>query len=414
MSWDCAVWHSNSVKNKEDVYVIITSRKDVFEEFQKEVYSAEQIKQFEQELNILQPAYNQQKRKEMLEKWAVEKGCKWIKDKELRNFVFNFISIPKNLPTPLSIHDFVESTINTADLLELKEKILNYSGSAEKAFADEIIGLYKSGRKDRVLFLSLIFISENIEVNLVMNEYNKMKRENYEDFEKILKEEYRVTEKAYFQKSLQFSHPSYSESIKYILKNPGCNNIFWEVADDLLNYNENFHVRSVVAEELGKISDSRAIQPLINALNDPSSIVRDEAARSLEKIGDLQALESFIKALDDSNSVVRNRAARALGKISDSHAAPYLIKILEDQNSDMRSEAAEALGKIGNIKSVPSLLKALKDPSIIVQSKAVNALEEIGVLQGVQPLINTLNDPDPRVRKIVDEILERIKNFKSR
>ena len=47
-------------------------------------------------------------------------------------------------------------------------------------------------RKDRVLFLSLIFISEKLEFEIIKEVYHRMKDENYEDFEFILNEEYRV------------------------------------------------------------------------------------------------------------------------------------------------------------------------------------------------------------------------------
>lgn len=220
----------NSVKNKKYVFVIITSRKDVFEEFGKECYSVEQIKNFEEELNVIKPSYGVEKRKKILEEWANEKGCKWLKDEKLKDIVFKSLEKETTLPTPLSIYDFVIATINVNSGRELKQKIENYSRGAGKSFADEIKGLYASGRKDRILFLSFVFVSENFEVNFVKQEYERLKEKDFEDFEKILSEEYRVKES---EGQLRFSHPSYSEALSYVLEDAGCRRIFCNVLKEL-------------------------------------------------------------------------------------------------------------------------------------------------------------------------------------
>jgi hypothetical protein len=265
----------NTVKNNEDVYVIITSRKDVFEEFEKESYSVEQINKFEQELNILRPVYNTEKRREMLEKWATEKDCKWLNYEKLKEFVFKSIEIKNNLQTPLSIYDFVESTINIIDLDEIKKNISEYSKIPAEAFADEIKGLYDSGHIDRIIFLSLVFILEPIIVDFVHKQYDKIKKDYYEEFEDILEKEYRVKNVGGFDESifdseyfyteshlvkkagnfdksifdtesyLAFAHPSYSESAKYAIKHSGFKNIFSEVLIQLSHINIETIISSV-------------------------------------------------------------------------------------------------------------------------------------------------------------------------
>ncbi|PKP60424.1 MAG: hypothetical protein CVT88_03150, partial [Candidatus Altiarchaeales archaeon HGW-Altiarchaeales-1] len=226
----------NSVKNTKDCYVIITSRKDVFEKFKEESYSIEEIEKFEKELNIMAPSYSYDKRKEILEKWAEEKGCKWLKDEKLRNIVFDFIGDKGKLPVPHNIHDFVEATIEINDETELRKKIKVYSQEGEKAFADEITGLYKSDRKDRMLFLSFILVSENFEKEFIKQEYENLKEENFEDFEKILKEEYRVIPTIWGvgeKEILKFAHPSYSQAIPYVLEDVVCRKIFCNVLKEL-------------------------------------------------------------------------------------------------------------------------------------------------------------------------------------
>ena len=272
----------NSVQNKKDVFVVITSRKDVFEEFEKECYSVEEIKEFEKELNILKPSYDYKKRKEILEKWAEEKGCEWFGDENLKKVVFDSLKNKGTLATPLSIHDFVGATIKIENEKELRQEIDRYSQGVEIAFADEIKGLYDSGRKDRVLFLSFIFVSEYFEVDFVEKEYEKLKGENFEDFERILKEEYRVKiveegfeeplmdiyedeqgnivmdEKGYewrvYREMLMFSHPSYPNALTHMLEHSGCRNIFCKVLKELANKKDDITISAVACSIVKKIN----------------------------------------------------------------------------------------------------------------------------------------------------------------
>ncbi|MCD4800282.1 MAG: hypothetical protein K8R01_01660 [Methanococcoides sp.] len=231
----------NSIENKTDVYSIITSRKDVFEQFEKESYSVEEIRRFEQQLNIIKPSYDYNKRINILEKWADEKECEWIKDEKLKKFVNYSLIDEKILPTPLNIHDFVIATIKTKNRRELEQYLDKYSKEGEKAFADEIKGLYYSGRKDRVLFLSFIFVSENFMFNFIQEQYEDMKLEHYEDLKKILFEEHRVKRELprhtmrEKRGRLTFSHPSYSKALPYVLEDSGCQRIFCDVLKKLVN-----------------------------------------------------------------------------------------------------------------------------------------------------------------------------------
>ncbi|MDY6966880.1 MAG: hypothetical protein SVM80_13105, partial [Halobacteriota archaeon] len=56
----------DSVRQTKDVFVIITSREEVFKEFEKEAISTTELKEFESRLNIKKPSYDYEKRCEML------------------------------------------------------------------------------------------------------------------------------------------------------------------------------------------------------------------------------------------------------------------------------------------------------------------------------------------------------------
>lgn len=57
--------------------------------------------------------------------------------------------------------------------------------------------------------------------------------------------------------------------------------------------------RAHAARELGKIANSRAIEPLIAALYDPEAEVRESAAHSLGMVGDLRAIVPLLEMLND-------------------------------------------------------------------------------------------------------------------
>jgi len=58
---------------------------------------------------------------------------------------------------------------------------------------------------------------------------------------------------------------------------------------------------------------------------------------------------------------VQQKAALALGKIGDSRAVEPLIWALRDKNEPVRRCAAEALGKIKDDRAVEPLIRALKE-----------------------------------------------------
>jgi HEAT repeat protein/nucleoside 2-deoxyribosyltransferase len=104
---------------------------------------------------------------------------------------------------------------------------------------------------------------------------------------------------------------------------------------------EDSSVRNSAAEALGSIGDSRAVGPLIAVLGDRA--VGWSAAKALVKIA-LPAVESLITALEDEDREVCRLAAEILGRIGDSRAVEPLIAVLGD--TDIGRSAAEALDQL--------------------------------------------------------------------
>ena len=152
--------------------------------------------------------------------------------------------------------------------------------------------------------------------------------------------------------------------------------------------NGELRLRFISAVVLGVVRDNRAIEPLIAALRDKDSHVRDAAADSLEGIDPkwphsetaMRQVPEFIAVLNATDAKVREVAARMLGAISDSRALEPLIVTLHDEDSRVRTAAAKALGKIANLQVISPLQSAARDQDSTVRGAAVAALEDFKIL----------------------------------
>ena len=98
----------------------------------------------------------------------------------------------------------------------------------------------------------------------------------------------------------------------------------------------------------------------------------------------------FIAALRDKDFDVRVFAAKTLGKIGDSRGLEPLLAALRDENYDVKRSATEALAKLGNL-AVKPLILALKDRPT-ESDRIVEALGKIGDVRSVEPLISALKN----------------------
>ena len=81
--------------------------------------------------------------------------------------------------------------------------------------------------------------------------------------------------------------------------------------------------------------------------------------------------DSLLRDLEAEDLDVRLYAARILGEARESRAFEPLIQALDDQASGMRALAAEALGRIGDQRAVQPLIVALEDEAAKVRAAAV-------------------------------------------
>jgi HEAT repeat protein len=221
--------------------------------------------------------------------------------------------------------------------------------------------------------------------------------------------------------------------------------------------NANAAVRQKAAEALGRSKSSRAVEPLISALNDPDFGVQASAATALGEIKDPRAVEPLMTAIrdavkygqatkgpDDVYSItdqqrsrldVAQKSADALGNLGapslnvlmaafkdkdlNGYAAPGLVKMgapavdalvaaMHDADADVRWEATNALGEIKDPRAVPALLEALQVKDI--QWHAALALGKIKDARAVEPLIAALQNKDAEYREQVASALGELKD----
>ena len=92
----------------------------------------------------------------------------------------------------------------------------------------------------------------------------------------------------------------------------------------------------------------------------------------LRRNGDIEGLVNALK-----NPFLAGRAAKALGEIRDERAVEPLIEALQDMNEDVRCLAARSLGEIGDPRAEEPLERASRDEYRQVRDSATGAIKHI-------------------------------------
>lgn len=137
-----------------------------------------------------------------------------------------------------------------------------------------------------------------------------------------------------------------------------------EGAIRLLQESQDAQIRQFVAYLLGQAGDSRAIEPLIDALQD-------------EHVG------------------VRGAAANALGTLGSGEVIPYLRPLLQDDNPQLVIWVAFALTRLGE-DHFDALAGALQADEVEVRRSAILALRQLGDRRAIGPLLALQGDESRR------------------
>jgi HEAT repeat protein len=160
--------------------------------------------------------------------------------------------------------------------------------------------------------------------------------------------------------------------------------------------------RALAAELLGRIGGARAVPALIEtvaATRTEDADVREVSLRALARITDTRAVEPLIRGLETAEGWLAPRIADILARHGDAAADPLIALINRGKNPSARAWAANALGEIRALHAFPTLVHLLGDPEAEVRAKAATALGRLGDRRAIEYLLeHLLTDPSPFVR----------------
>jgi HEAT repeat protein len=151
------------------------------------------------------------------------------------------------------------------------------------------------------------------------------------------------------------------------------------------------------AERLARLGDTKAVQPLIDALTGAKEIqVRVKAAEALGALRDRRAVDSLVSTSRAQETEVRAASVTALGLIADHTAAEALFVAARDGETIVREAAVRSLSALGI--SVEKVSPDLSSSNWQVRAAAVTTLARLGDRGALPLIVAALKDSDSRVR----------------
>ncbi len=148
-----------------------------------------------------------------------------------------------------------------------------------------------------------------------------------------------------------------------------------------------------------------AVVPLINYLNDEDEFVKSISMSLLSALEDKRAVEPLIEKLNDKK--VAGQAAGALVHLKDKRATLPLIAALKEKRFEPWD--IYRLGELGDPRMVDALLEELNDNDGDYMAGALEALSNIKEVRVVDALVKTLLEEGPERRnREIDDALHRI------
>jgi HEAT repeat protein len=139
------------------------------------------------------------------------------------------------------------------------------------------------------------------------------------------------------------------------------------------------------------------VEGAIALLQSSDAQVRQMVAYLLGQTRDPRAIEPLIDALQDEHVGVRGAAANALGTIGDLSAVPYLKPLLKHANAQLVVWAAFALTRLGQ-DYFEVLADAIRSPEVEVRRSAVLAMQQLGDRRAIDSLLAVCHDDARRFK----------------
>ena len=190
-----------------------------------------------------------------------------------------------------------------------------------------------------------------------------------------------------------------------------------DMADEM-PYAACWEVHSQTLDALGKFADARATESVIALLEDEEyADLQEKGLRVLAQISNDRAREFLLKALESTDPLARRRAARALTALPKLEAESQdlsteivnrLTKALMDRDPGVRIYAARALGASTNPLVMVPMTMLLADPEAEVRREVAAVLGRMRGREIVDRLHDLLADPEPQVRREMARLLGEI------
>jgi len=143
-----------------------------------------------------------------------------------------------------------------------------------------------------------------------------------------------------------------------------------------LNEKQDQNFRAVAALALGNLGGEDAIRSLSKAYHSNNDSIRFKSLQGLEMTGDTKALETVIEGLNDKDKYVRTNAIHALGILGNESHVPIIIDILNKTDDDfIKIGCIEALGNLGGNEAIDILNKYKNDPNDLLKINSERMLE---------------------------------------
>ncbi|MCS6266152.1 MAG: HEAT repeat domain-containing protein [Vampirovibrio sp.] len=165
----------------------------------------------------------------------------------------------------------------------------------------------------------------------------------------------------------------------------------------------NYRVRLEVAEALGRLQNSRAVNPLIQLLKDEkesSVYVKESAVKALGMLGDIRALEPLLDLFEaqqgfrKKTTFLFEQVVTAIGKLGQQNhpasrkkALDSLLKALQDDAPSIRLAAVEALSEVGEVSDLPCLTPLLFDENMDVAHATLVSIYKLGDIEALQRIL---------------------------
>lgn len=167
-------------------------------------------------------------------------------------------------------------------------------------------------------------------------------------------------------------------------------------------------VRSAVVRTIGAIGDKEAIYSLTECLRDPDARVRANTVETIANLGEENVVHMLLPFADDKDNRVRGNALVGLKQYGNRDIVPAVSIMLTDSNEKMRATALWVI-KVTNLNIfLPQTTAMLFDSSELVRLNAIKTIMELNPILLNQYIPSLRKDPSSAVKELLIELSKKL------